>query len=611
MSLKKHLSLLDVFCISTGAMISSGIFILPGMAYANTGPLVCISYFLAGIMALIGVLSVIELSTAMPMAGGDYYFVTRSLGPFAGTIAGLFSWFAISLKSAFAIFGMAEIIFILTGFPLTITAIILALIFLGINMYGVKEAAFLEVILVVVLLVLMILYVIIGFFHINIGHFNPLVPKGVNSIFITSGFVFVSFGGLISVTSISEEVKKPKKNIPMGMLLSVIVVTILYALVLYVTVGVIPGEKLSNTLTPVADAANRFLGPTGYIIISVAAAFAFITTAIAGIMSASRYPVALSRDLLLPSVFKFLNSRNQMPLNSLLLTGAFIILSLLLPLETLVKAASTVILSANVFANIAVIILRESKILNYKPSFKTPLYPFLQIISIIIFSIFIIDMGLATIEISLGLFLCAVFVFLVYGRSKTSNKSAIIHLVARIKNKKLETDILEEELREIVIQRDNIVFDEVDKAIKEADVIDIDDEKKLNSEDCFKILSDSLVQCINEDSNTLQKMFKQRELESSTALNDSVAVPHVIIDGDHKFSIVIMRSKEGIFFSEQHPSIKAVFAIIGTKDERNLHLRTLAAIAQAIAKKQFLANWLEAKNEGQLRDIILMAERWR
>jgi len=79
MKLKKGLGFFGVFSIATGAMISSGIFILPGLAFARTGPAVLISYFLAGILALIGIFSVIELSTAMPKAGGDYYFINRSL----------------------------------------------------------------------------------------------------------------------------------------------------------------------------------------------------------------------------------------------------------------------------------------------------------------------------------------------------------------------------------------------------------------------------------------------------------------------------------------------------------------------------------------------------
>ena len=111
--LKKQLGFLDIFSISAGAMISSGIFILPGIAFARTGPSVFVSYMLAGLLAATGLLSIAELSTAMPKAGGDYFFIARSLGPLGGTISGFLSWFALSLKSAFAIFGIAEILYVL------------------------------------------------------------------------------------------------------------------------------------------------------------------------------------------------------------------------------------------------------------------------------------------------------------------------------------------------------------------------------------------------------------------------------------------------------------------------------------------------------------------
>jgi len=112
-SLRKELGLLDVFCIASGAMISSGIFILPGIAFSHTGPSVFISYFLAGVVALTGALSIAELSSAMPKSGGDYFFINRSLGPAIGTISGLMSWFALSLKTAFAVIGISEIALVL------------------------------------------------------------------------------------------------------------------------------------------------------------------------------------------------------------------------------------------------------------------------------------------------------------------------------------------------------------------------------------------------------------------------------------------------------------------------------------------------------------------
>ncbi len=313
MELKKQLNLLDVFCIASGAMISSGIFILPGLAFSYAGPAVFLSYLLAGVLALIGVLSVIELSTAMPKAGGDYYFVTRSMGPLVGTVSGVMSWFALSLKTAFAVFGIAEVVFLLTGTPILVTAAIVCAAFAILNIIGVEAAAKLEVYLVIGLLAILGVYCVVGKFQFQITHFRPFLPEGTNSVLSTAGFVFVAYGGLLNVATISEEVKNPKRNIPLGLLLSVLVITVLYTVVLIITVGVMDPQRLSGSLSPIADAAEQLSGKPGYILVTAAAFMAFITTANAGIMSASRYPLALSRDKLLPQIAGFVHKRYNTP----------------------------------------------------------------------------------------------------------------------------------------------------------------------------------------------------------------------------------------------------------------------------------------------------------
>jgi len=109
-NLKKELGLLDVFCVATGAMISSGLFILPAIAYAKAGPAVILSYFFASLLVLPSVFSKAELATAMPRAGGTYFFIERSLGSMCGLFGGLAGWFSLVLKSAFAVVGMSIIV---------------------------------------------------------------------------------------------------------------------------------------------------------------------------------------------------------------------------------------------------------------------------------------------------------------------------------------------------------------------------------------------------------------------------------------------------------------------------------------------------------------------
>ena len=108
--LKRDLGLLHIFCIASGAMISSGLFVLPGIAYGKTGSSVIISYLIASVIIIPTLLSKAELSTAMPKCGGDYFFIDRSMGPMMGTIGGLSSWFALSSKTAFALVGIGAFV---------------------------------------------------------------------------------------------------------------------------------------------------------------------------------------------------------------------------------------------------------------------------------------------------------------------------------------------------------------------------------------------------------------------------------------------------------------------------------------------------------------------
>jgi APA family basic amino acid/polyamine antiporter len=610
MRLKKDLKLIDVFAITSGAMISSGIFILPGIAFAKTGPSVFISYILAGILALVGAFSIVELASAMPRAGGDYFFITRSLGPLFGTIAGFLSWFALSLKTAFAIIGIAEILLLGFGIPLLISSVILTILFLSINIIGVSAAGKLEIIIVMLLLALMVFYLITGFPSMNMQRFKDFTPQGINSVFLTAGFVFVAFGGLMQVASISEEVQNPKRNIPLGLFSSVIVVTLLYSLINIVVVGTLDASILSGNLTPVATSAERFLGPLGAFLLTGAALLAFISTGNAGIMSASRYPFALSRDQLIPSFIDRVNPRTGTPVISIVITGVIIILSFLLDLEMLVKVASTVVIVSYILAQIAIIVLRESRIQNYRPSYKSPLYPWIQIISTILFSALLIDIGWEALLISGGLILFAVIIYLLYGRIHNKGSYALLHLLHRITDKELLADhTLESELKEILSERDEIVYDRFDEIVENAHILDLDGDMDSNA--FFQLCAQELEPHLDLDVDNLYKLLLQREEISPTTLNSQVAVPHIVIGGKEKFELLIVRARQGIRFSSIYPHIKAIFIILGTIDERQFHLQTLSAIAQISLQPGFIEMWEAAQNENQLRDIIHLSERQR
>ena len=614
MQLKKGLGLLGVFAIAAGAMISSGIFILPGLAFAKAGPAMILAYIIAGILVIPAIFSKAELVTAMPKAGGDYFYITRSMGAGIGTISGLASWFSLSLKSAFALIGMG--IFTLLIYPtisvaeIKIIAITLCLIFMLINLIGIKEASTIQIILVFLLIVILVLYVIRGFVAVEPQRFTPFSPHGLFPIFSTAGLVFISFGGLTKVASVAEEIKNPKINIPLGMFLAYIVVLILYVAVALITVGVLDHTILQKSLTPISDTAKSFWGVTGIIITAIAALLAFISTANAGIMSASRYPLAMSRDHILPKFFSKVNKKFKTPHIAIIFTTLFMICIIsLLDLEVLVKAASTMLLLLYMSANLAVIVMRESKLQNYQPSFRSPLYPYIQIIGILGYGFLIYDMGTITLLITAVFIGCALLWYIIYARPRISRESALMYVVERVTDRQIVTDSLREELREIVRERDEIIEDEFDHLIKDALILDF--EGKTDFDRFIKIASEKLHEKLGVETKKLIKLFVEREKQSCTALRPGLAIPHIIIEGKKKFDILLVRAKEGIIFPDAPEPVHIVFVLVGTPDMRNFHLRALMAIAQISEHHDFDKKWLNARSIENLRDIMLLGKRKR
>lgn len=609
MELKKELKLVHVFSIATGAMISSGIFILPGRAFSFTGPSVFISYVFAGILAATGMLSQAELVSAMPRAGGTYFYVTRSMGPAVGTVDGLLTWFSLSLKSALALVGMGAFVNLVVSIDIRFVALGFCIIFLGINLLGVKEAARIQVGLVALLLGLMILYIFLGIPHIRFTRFEPFATRGISGILSTTGFVFISFGGLLKVAALAEEVKEPGKTIPLGMILSLFIVMMLYIIVVFVTVGVIDGAVLGGSLTPISDAASVVTGLWGKLLLSTAAIIAFVTTANAGIMAASRYPLALSRDALIPEFINRVNERFQTPHIALFITGILMIASLFLNLNVLVKAASTVMILSYLFACLSIIILRESRLQNYRPSFRTPLYPYLQIVGILGFGALIYGMGKESLLVSALLVVGGLFIYWFYGRIRANREFALLYLLRRITAKEIVGRMLESELRDIIRERDDIIKDRFDRLIEESPILDL--EGVINSEDLFRLISKTITKATGVSSNELFDLLQARERESSTAITPFLAIPHIIIEGETRFSICMVRAKEGIHFSAESPAVRAVFVLIGTRDERNFHLRALSAIAQIVHDPAFESRWMRVTSREDLRDIVLLGKRKR
>ncbi len=609
MDLKRELTLLDVFCIASGAMISSGLFVLPGLAFALAGPAMVIAYFFAALLALTGMLSQAELASAMPKAGGTYFYVTRTMGPAVGTVDGILTWFSLCMKTSFALVGMSAFVGLIVDIDIRIIGLILCAIFLLINIIGIKEASKLQVVLVFGIFAILIVYIFAGLPNVQVKNIENFMPNGITSVFTTAGLVFVSYGGLLKVASVAEEVKNPARTIPLAMIFSLLIVSILYVFVVFVTSGVLRGAVLSNSLTPISDGAQIFWGTPGRIVLGIAAIFAFISTANAGIMASARYPLALGRDKLMPAFLMKINKRFQTPHVALTVSTVFIAASLFLRLDVLIKAASTVLFLTFIFSCLCVVILRESHLQNYRPKFRSPLYPWVQIVGVIGSGFIIFEMGAPALIASGVLVLGGFFAYWFYGRIRSNREFALLHLIERITAKEITDGSLETELKEIIRERDEIVTDRFDEIIMNSIVMDI--EKTTDLESFFCSVSTKLSEKLNTDKDIIYNKLLKREKESSTVLSPTLAIPHIIIEGENKFGVLLARCKEGINFSEDAPDIKTVFVLMGTKDERNFHLRSLSAIAQVVQDKCFEKKWMSAKSADDLKDAVLLGERKR
>lgn len=372
--LKKELSLLNIYAIATGATLSSGFFLLPGIAAAQAGPAVVAAYIIAAIHLIPAVFSMAELSTAMPRSGGIYYYLDRSLGPMVGAIGGLGTWLVMILKTAFALIGMgAYVSLFFPNLPVIPLAVSFAFILGAINLIGAKKTGGFQLILVGVIILILMWFTGYGLFSIQFSHFRHFFQKGFDAIYGTAGMVYISYVGITKIASVSEEVKNPERNLPLGMMLALLTAIFLYTICISIMVGIIPPEQFYHDLTPVTTAAHILAGNWGATLLTIAALLAFFSVTNAAILSASRYPLAMSRDQLAPRFFGALSSHGT-PKNAIYLTVLLIVMCLLFFDPTkIAKLASGFQLLLFSLSCVAVIIMRESQIDSYDPGYRSSL----------------------------------------------------------------------------------------------------------------------------------------------------------------------------------------------------------------------------------------------
>ncbi len=422
--LEARLGLYGVVAVSVGAMIGSGIFVLPGLAAKLAGPAVIVAYALAGVIVFPAALSKSEMATAMPESGGIYLYIDRAMGPLLGTIAGFGVWFSMVFKSAFALVGLGAYLQIFEELPARPVALALAVGIIVLNIAGAQTTTRFQSILIAVVMAVLAVFVFRGAGSVSTAEFEPFLSKGFKGLLSATGLVFVSFIGVTKVASIAEEVRNPDRNIPAGILLSVVLMILVYPVVAWIMVGTVGIDSLAKTVTPVSAAAEQFMGTFGTDVMIVVAIIALISMANAGVLASSRYPFAMARHALAPPFLARVSPRST-PTYSILVTGAMLLgLIAFVPLLDLAKLASAFQLIVFSLVNVAVIAFRESHLAWYRPSFRSPLYPWLQIFGITGSLILLTQMGIIPIIGAVLIVAGGVAWYRVFGSSRASRESA-------------------------------------------------------------------------------------------------------------------------------------------------------------------------------------------
>jgi APA family basic amino acid/polyamine antiporter len=614
--LRKELGFFNVYAIATGATIASGFFLLPGLAAAQAGSAVVLSYLIAAFPVIPAIFSMAELSTAMPRAGGIYYFLDRSMGPFWGTLGGMGTWLTLVLKAAFALIGIGAYLSVfLPQVPLLPLTAGFAFLFGLLNLLGAKKSGTFQAFLVLGLLILLLWFVGTGLPVIRLEHFRGFLGREFRTVLGTAGMVFVSYIGLTQIASVSEEVKNPEKNIPRGMLAAFGTALFVYLAGTFIMVGALPAADLAGDLTPVATTAGVTIGRWGMIVLSIAGILAFFSVANAGILSASRYPLGMSRDHLMPRFFRQLTSQ-KVPRNAIFITVVLILVTLFfLNPAKIAKLASSFQLFLFALSSLAVIIMRESRIESYDPGFRSPLYPWIQVLGILASFWLIVEMGWVPILFTVGLAAVGSGWYFYYGRRRVVRSGAIYHIFSRLGERRFQG--LDRELRGILKEKGVREQDPYDIVVARALVIDL--HQPLTFDDVVRQAAMRLAETLKVSQHILEEGFREGTRVGATPVSHGAALPHLRLPDIRHPELIIVRSFAGVKvdvddeFLGAHASpfpVHAFFFLVSPEEDPGRHLRILAQIASHVDDESFIDRWLSAEDGHDLKEILLRDDRY-
>ncbi|MDF5756798.1 amino acid permease [Spongiactinospora sp. TRM90649] len=400
--LRRTMTLTQLTMFSVGATLGTGIFVILGEATPLAGPAVVLSFVLAAVTALFSALSYAELAGTIPVSGSSYSYAYATLGELVAWVCGwcLVLEYAVSVSAVAVgwgqylnellrqLFGVA-IPEALAGPPggggvINLPAIAVVALVAVLLLRGASESATANVIMVFVKVGVLIFFSVVAFTAFDSGNMTPFAPLGLAGISAAGAKVFFSYIGFDAASTAGEESKNPRRDLPLAILLSLFIVTVIYVLVALSAVGAMPWQQISGTEASLAKVLEHTTGAAWpSVVLSAGAVIAITSVVLTVLYGQTRILFAMSRDGLIPGIFQRVSPRRRVPAANTLIVCLFVaVLAGLIPLGRLADATSIGTLFAFSVVNVGVLVLRRTKP-DLRRSFRTPLFPLTPILGVL------------------------------------------------------------------------------------------------------------------------------------------------------------------------------------------------------------------------------------
>jgi Amino acid transporters len=402
-SLRRELKLKDLIMLGIGAVIGTGIFVVTGTASANyAGPGLTISFVIAAIVVIVSGLCFAEFASRVPISGGPYGYLYVVFGEIWAWLAG---WFLIceyllavsSVASGWSSYVQGFLSSLGIRLPKALTAgynaqagtyvdVIAALVMVCITLWVIQEAKKalrLNNAMVWVKFGIIALFIVVGLFYVQPSNWQPYLPFGMKGVFDGAALVFFAFLGFDAISMAADEVKEPQKDIPRGIIGSIMIAMVLYIVVTMILTGIVPFDQL-GVGDPVAF-AMRFVhqGMIGSIL-SIGAILTLLTVTISMLYSLTRLIYAISKDGLLPKYLQKIDAKHQTPKAATYTAGAVaLFFATVFPLNILAELTNITALACLVMMSLGILRLRKKMGQPQGKEFRVPFVPVLPIVSVL------------------------------------------------------------------------------------------------------------------------------------------------------------------------------------------------------------------------------------